>query len=274
MKLINALLFCFCFLLYFCPNSLIADEDIDEKKTTYLIEDRYYLDHQINLNYEIKSLGLRIAKLDFEVNLTESQFFSSAVIETQGLGDIFSNSTWTFSARGTLKKSKIQPKFYNNHIETKKGVGHISIVYRNGLHNILARPTIADEKRLELHNNLNPDIIDPISSILEMSIYPSKNICEGSKKITDGRRIFSLRYELLENIGQCSLKYIPLSGFSDKEYQKEREDPSSPFLIQLAKVKLINNFSILIPTKISTSEGMNSSIELKGMIVNGESLSF
>ena len=109
MKLINALLFCFCFLLYFCPNSLIADEDIDEKKTTYLIEDRYYLDHQINLNYEIKSLGLRIAKLDFEVNLTESQFFSSAVIETQGLGDIFSNSTWTFSARGTLKKSEIQP---------------------------------------------------------------------------------------------------------------------------------------------------------------------
>jgi Protein of unknown function (DUF3108). len=101
----------------------------------YDIEKRYFIDDQINLEYDIKSLGLKIAKLNFEVNFGEAQYFSSATVQTQGIGDLFSNSIWTFSARGTLGKNDIKPKFYNNHIETKKGVGNVSIVYRNGKHN-------------------------------------------------------------------------------------------------------------------------------------------
>lgn len=274
MKLTNALFLCSCLIIYFFSLPLSADEKEDETVTAYGIEDRYFLDHQINLNYEVKSLGLKVAKIRFELNLTESQFFSNATIKTQGIGDLFSNSTWAFSSRGTLEESKIQPKFYNNHIKTKKGVGHISIVYRNGFHNILARPAIPEEKKIELYKNLSTSVIDPISSIIEMSLYPSKDICSGSRKVTDGRRIFSITYILSEDLEQCSLKYIPLSGFSEKEYKKESEDPSPPFLIELAKVKIKNNFSILIPTNISTSEGVSSSIDLKIMEVNGKSLSF
>ena len=274
MKLTNALLLCSCFVIYFFSFALSADDRIDGSKTTYGIEDRYFLNHQINLDYEVKSLGLKVAKMRFEVNLTESQFFSNAMIKTQGIGDLFSNSTWAFSSRGTLEESKVQPKFYNNHIKTKKGVGHISIVYRDGLHNILARPAIPEEKEIELYKNLNTGVIDPIASIIEMSLYPSKDICSGSREVTDGRRIFSITYILSEDLGQCSLKYVPLTGFSDKEYKKESDSPTPPFLIKLAKVKIKNNFSILIPTNISTSEGVSSSIDLKIMEVNGESVSF
>ena len=178
------------------------------------IEDRYYLDDQINLTYQVKSLGLKIAKVDFEVNFLESQYFSTAIIETQGIGDIFSNSSWTFSARGILKETHISPKFYNNHIETKKGIGHISIVYRGKYHNILARPEMKYLKELELYRNLNPNIIDPLSSILEMSMYPPNEICTGEWKVTDGRRIFLIKYEFFILIEVAHSYFVYFSSCS------------------------------------------------------------
>src|SRR5210317_699837 len=63
----------------------------------YDINDRYFIDEQLNLSYDIKSLGLKIAKLDFEVNFDKAQYFSNTIIETQGIGDFFSSSIWTFS---------------------------------------------------------------------------------------------------------------------------------------------------------------------------------
>ena len=137
-------------ILLFNMCSIVVGNEFNDR-FEYDIEKRYFIDDQINLEYDIKSLGLKIAKLNFEVNFVEAQYFSNATVKTQGIGDLFSNSIWTFSARGILSKNDIQPKFYNNHIETKKGVGHVSIVYRNGKHNILARPEIKENKLIRLY---------------------------------------------------------------------------------------------------------------------------
>ena len=105
-------------ILLFNMCSIVDGNELNDR-FEYDIEKRYFIDDQINLEYDIKSLGLKIAKLNFEVNFGEAQYFSNATVKTQGIGDLFSNSIWTFSARGILSKSDIQPKFYNNHIETK-----------------------------------------------------------------------------------------------------------------------------------------------------------
>ena len=189
--------------------SVAVGEEINDR-FEYDIEERYFIDDQINLTYDIKSLGLKIARLDFEVNFGEAQYFSNATVQTQGIGDLFSNSIWTFSSRGTLSKHDIQPKFYNNHIETKKGVGHVSIVYRNGKHNILARPEIKDEKLIKLYDQLNEQIIDPISSMIEMSMYHNKDICTGEWQVTDGRRIFAIQFEQIPEENICTAKFLSL----------------------------------------------------------------
>ncbi len=256
-----------------CTHSDVISEEAKER-IGYDIEERYYIDDQINLTYDIKSLGLKIARLDFEVNFGEAKYFSNATVQTQGIGDFFSNSIWTFSSRGTLSKNDIQPKFYNNHIETKKGVGHVSIVYRNDKHNILARPEINDEKLIRLHEGLNAQTIDPISSMIEMSMYHNHDICTGEWDVTDGRRIFSIEFTQLKEQKICSAKFIPLIGFSDKEMKKYEEEPVPFFLIDLLKITIRGEFVFLIPISINASEGISGSIDLVDLLINGESIDF
>ena len=86
-------------ILLFNMYSVVDGKEFNDR-FEYDIEKRYYIKDQINLEYDIKSLGLKIAKLNFEVNFGEAQYFSNATVQTQGIGDLFSNSIWTFSARG------------------------------------------------------------------------------------------------------------------------------------------------------------------------------
>tara|TARA_E500000178_G_scaffold4543_2_gene4783 strand:- start:19628 stop:20476 length:849 start_codon:yes stop_codon:yes gene_type:complete len=238
----------------------------------YDINDRYSIDEQLNLTYDIKSLGLKIAKLDFEVNFNKAQYFSNTVIETQGIGDFFSSSIWTFSARGVLKNDNIQPKFYNNHIETKKGVGHVSIVYNNGKQNILTRPILSEEKYKTLMNNIDNDVIDPISTLLEISMYHPKDICTGYWEITDGRRIFSIEFDKskIDDSNLCYVTYKPLIGFTDKEMEKHRNAPTPPFQVNFVKITLKDKYVFLIPKSLSTTEGASGSIDLTSIKINGE----
>tara|TARA_B100000686_G_scaffold340401_1_gene416039 strand:- start:160 stop:1005 length:846 start_codon:yes stop_codon:yes gene_type:complete len=244
------------------------------KRIEYDVEKRYFIDDQINLRYDIKSLGLKIAKLDFEVNFGEAKYFSNATVQTQGIGDLFSNSIWTFSSRGVLSKNDIQPKFYNNHIETKKGVGHVSIVYRNGKHNILARPEIKENKLIRLYEQLNAQTIDPISSMIEMSMYHSKDVCTGEWEVTDGRRIFSIQFEQIQEENICSAKFIPLVGFSDKEMKKYEDNPVPLFILELMKITIKDEFIFLIPISINAREGISGSINLVELTINGKPVVF
>ena len=238
----------------------------------YDINDRYFIDEQLNLSYDITSLGLKIAKLDFEVNFNQAQYFSNAVIETQGIGDFFSSSVWSFSARGVLKSNDIQPKFYNNHIETKKGVGHVSIVYKNDKQNILTRPVISEEKYKALMDNIDNQVLDPISTLLEISMYHPDDICTGYWEITDGRRIFSVELNKanIDDSKICYATYKPLIGFTDKEMEKYRDKPTPPFQINFVKITLKNKYTFLIPINISITEGASGSIDLTSLNINGE----
>ena len=119
----------------------IVDGNEFNDRFEYDIEKRYFIDDQINLEYDIKSLGLKIAKLNFEVNW-EASTFQTLPLKHKVLEIFFKFNLDILSK--ILSKNDIQPKFYNNHIGTKKGVGHVSIVYRNGKHNILARPEIKE----------------------------------------------------------------------------------------------------------------------------------
>ena len=266
-------IFMMTIILLFNMYSIVDGKEFNDR-FEYDIEKRYFIDDQINLEYDIKSLGLKIAKLNFEVNFGEAQYFSSATVQTQGIGDLFSNSIWTFSARGTLGKNDIKPKFYNNHIETKKGVGHVSIVYRNGKHNILARPEIKENKLIRLYERLNVQTIDPISSMIEMSMYHNKDICTGEWEVTDGRRIFSIQFEQVLDQNICSAKFMPLVGFSDKEMKRYEDNPVPLFMLLLMKITIKDEFIFLIPISINASEGISGSIDLVDLSINGKSIAF
>ncbi len=249
-----------------------ASASSQNNQIAYDINDRYFIDEQLNLSYDVKSLGLKIAKLDFEINFNQAQYFSNVVIETQGIGDFFSSSVWSFSARGVLKSNDIQPKFYNNHIETKKGVGHVSIVYKNDKQNILTRPVLTEEKYKALMDNIDNEVIDPISTLLEISMYHPDDVCTGYWEITDGRRIFSVELNKvdIDDSTLCYATYKPLVGFTDREMEKYRDKPTPPFLINFVKITLKNKYVFLIPTSISITEGASGSVDLTSLKINGE----
>ena len=75
-------------ILLFSMCSIVDGNELNDR-FEYDIEKRYFIDDQINLEYDIKSLGLKIAKLNFEVNFGEAQYFSNATVKTQGIGDLF-----------------------------------------------------------------------------------------------------------------------------------------------------------------------------------------
>ena len=56
--------------------SVAVGEEINDR-FEYDIEERYFIDDQINLTYDIKSLGLKIARLDFEVNFGDCLLYTS-----------------------------------------------------------------------------------------------------------------------------------------------------------------------------------------------------
>ncbi len=86
MKIIKFLIIIFITLISTYKNSL-AETNGGIKHIN--IEDRYYLDDQINLTYVVRSLGLKIAKLDFEVNFLEAQYFRPQLLRHKGLVTYF-----------------------------------------------------------------------------------------------------------------------------------------------------------------------------------------
>ena len=75
--------------------------------TDLSIENRYGLNEQINLNYSVRSLGLNIANVELDFNLSDSKYWSNAKIKAKGIGGIFSSTEWVFASRGNLEKKKI-----------------------------------------------------------------------------------------------------------------------------------------------------------------------
>ena len=133
---------------------------------------------------------------------------------------------------------------------------------------------IKENKLIRLYERLNVQTIDPISSMIEMSMYHNKDICTGEWEVTDGRRIFSIQFaqELEQNI--CTAKFIPLVGFSDKEMKKYEDNPVPLFMLQLMKITIKDEFIFLIPISINASEGISGSIDLVDLSINGKSIVF
>jgi hypothetical protein len=239
------------------------------------IENRYELNEQINLNYSVRSLGLNIASVELDFNLSDSKYWSNTKIKAKGIGGIFSSTEWTFASRGNLEKKKISPKFYSNHITTKKGKGYVSITYRTELLTIYALPENDKEREDLLAIHLDTKTKDPLSTIIEISLYKIDNPCVGQWKITDGRRVFSLVFRKLdlskkaEDLIGCEVKYTPIAGQSDKELEDEKDNPSPYHKIWLSKIKINNQMDILIPVMIHAKTDLGiTKIELDDITIN------
>jgi hypothetical protein len=244
--------------------------------TDLSIENRYGLNEQINLNYSVRSLGLNIANVELDFNLSDSKYWSNAKIKAKGIGGIFSSTEWVFASRGNLEKKKISPKFYSNHITTKKGRGYVSIAYRTELLTIYALPENDKEREDLLAIHLDTKTKDPLSTIIEISLYKIDNPCTGHWKVTDGRRIFSLQFKKLvdsdkefKNLIGCEVKYTPIAGQSEKELEEEKENPSPYHKIWFSKIKINNKVDILIPITIHAKTDLGvTKIDLNDITVN------
>ncbi len=243
------------------------------------IENRYNLNEQIYLNYSVRSLGLNIANFELDINLSDSKYWANAKIKAKGIGGIFSKTELTYGSRGNLEKKKISPKFYSNHISTKKGRGYVSIAYRAKLLTVYALPENNKEKEDLLAIHLDTKTKDPLSTIIEISLYKIDNPCVGQWKVTDGRRVFSFVFKKLdlnkktEDLIGCEVKYTPIAGQSDKELEDEKDNPSPYHKIWFSKIRINNQMDILIPVMIHAKTDLGiTKIELDGITINDKNI--
>ena len=258
-------------LVSYMPYSLAENTTNKEIST----ENRYELNEQIHLSYSVQSFGLNIANLELDFNLSDSKYWSNAKVQAKGLGGIFSKTVWTYGSRGNLQKKKISPKFYSNHISTKRGKGYVSIAYRTEKLIIYALPENDEERQNILSKNLDTKTKDPLSTIIEISLYKVDKPCTSQEKITDGRRVFLLTFRELDSSADsqnpiaCEVKYTPIAGQTEKELEEEKKNPSPYHKIWFFKVKINSQVSILVPVKIHAKTDLGlTKINLNNMTIN------
>src|SRR5690606_22642751 len=109
---------------------------------------------------------------------------------------------------------------------------------------------LSNSKSKSLKKALKPGMPDPVSALLQATLFDAARPCESSFTVYDGKHVFELTYSYHGRAriksgnglysGQaykCTLTYTPIAGLSKKKMKRARQEPQQPFTIWLAPFK-------------------------------------
>ena len=135
--------------------------------------------------YTIKSSGIKIGTLDWEVSINNKHYKNNLRLKSEGFLSIFYNFHGQYSSVGNVENKKLKPKTYTHVWNTKKVTKKMSLVFQNNKLKSLEQTPLEEE-------GLRIDVFDinktkdPVASFLQIVMGDNNSL------VVDGRRLYTM----------------------------------------------------------------------------------
>ena len=135
--------------------------------------------------YNIKSSGIKIGTLDWEVSINNKHYKNNLKLKSEGFLSIFYNFQGQYSSVGSVENKKLKPKTYTHIWNTNKVTKKMSLVFQNNkLKSLEQTPLEGESLRINVFD-INKTK-DPVASFLQIVMG------DNSSLVVDGRRFYTM----------------------------------------------------------------------------------
>jgi hypothetical protein len=208
-------------------------------------------DETINLDYDFYGNGIRVLTLGFDASVTDRAYKARYALKTKGLASLFSDGSTIAVAQGAIRRDTVAVRQFESESDNDKGKRVVTITWDERRNAKTVRSyDLGSRKSSSIRKALEPGIPDPVSAMLQATLFDAGKPCESAFTVYDGRHVFELRYAyqgrgtVSSDNGlysgpayKCTLTYKPVAGLSKSKMRKAREEPQPPFTIWLAPFK-------------------------------------
>jgi len=164
----------------------------------------YVLSKNYNATYKIKTNGLLIGRLDWDLEINDSSYSLEVGLKNKGMLSVLFSFVGNYSVRGRIIEGRFVSTDYSQAWKTNKKKRDVGISFRDGgVLNLKQIPKENELLRIDLSSLA--DYSDPLTSFLKLLNGSSES------KTIDGRRTYTL--EFVEE-DQKNKKYV-VKNFSN-----------------------------------------------------------
>lgn len=237
---------CYALTLFFTTILLVAGAAAAAEKPT----------EQLYLKFHLRSFGMRIATLKFEIDVTPKTYLVKSRMKTKGLVDFIKGSRFIATAKGIRKKSALRPLQFDITTKNSKTGTRDQVIKWNAkrMPAVSRSWQIGDFKTATMAQAIKPKMPDPLTAMLTATLQSSKNLCRDQFRVINGKTVFDMLYSYVGNdrfsadhpgvyrgqAHRCQVLYRPVAGLSKKKLAKLRTKPNQgtdTFTIWMAPVK-------------------------------------
>ena len=244
---------------------------------------------QINLDYDFYGNGIRVLALGFDADVASGGYSVRYSLKTKGLGSLFSSSRIKALSKGEILQTRIRARSYESESQGKKGIRNISVKWDGKKAPETVRSyNLGKRKSGAIAKVLKPGYPDPVSAMLQTTLFDAVKPCQSEFTVYDGKHVFELNFNFLGRdrvpsssngaysgpAYKCRLTYRPIAGLSKKKMKKAVREPQPPFTIWLAPFAATgSDRALLIPVRATGRlKWANLDIYLRKGKVTGQSL--
>jgi len=159
------------------------------------------LGESFSKTYLIKSSGIKIGKLDWEVVIDDKKYRNDLRLKSEGVLSIIYNFEGDYSSEGGVENKKLRPTKYTHLWKTNKTTKKMNLVFQNNKLKSLDQFPIEKE-------GLRTDVFDiketkdPISSFLQIVMGHNMSL------VVDGRRIYTMNAFVNKDLNQKTVELL------------------------------------------------------------------
>ena len=186
---------------------------------------------KLDAQYTVTLAGIPIGKGSWVIDITETQYNTTATGRTTGLLRAFTSGEGTTAAHGTLQGGRLVSSIYSSVITSSKKTDEIRFTTSNG--NVkefkIDPPTDSDSERVPLTEAHQYGILDPMTAALLRVAGTGDPLmpeaCKQTAAIFDGRMRYDLQlaYKRMDKVKAdkgyagpvlvCSVYFSPVAGY-------------------------------------------------------------
>ncbi|MGI9413752.1 MAG: DUF3108 domain-containing protein [Hyphomicrobiales bacterium] len=213
-------------------------------------------DDELKLKYHLYSFGLKVATLNFDINVRGKSYKARTKMKTKGLVNFIKSTAFTATASGRLAKNGLQPRSFKVTTKSsKKGERKAAITWNKKRIPSIERSYHRDDYKVAaVAEKIRPNMPDPLTALLSATFQTSESLCRDNYRILDGKTIYDIKYRLVnkDNFGdddagvyrgaafKCEITYRPVAGLSRKKWAKlkaQKNKGVQTFIVWMAPVK-------------------------------------
>lgn len=243
----------------------------------------------INLDYHIYGGGFSIVSAKFTISLNKGSYKAASLIQPSGIGHLIAQGRFDSLVTGRITSRGLRPKSYTSDGDGPADHYRVRMKWNQAArHRVSASPGLPEYRVRAVKARLRAGMPDPLSSLLQTTMFEAKQPCRRRHRIFDGHTIWDLKYRYikLDRLGKegsgyysgpaykCRVKYKPIAGQSSRVLQLESQNPLPYVPVWFAPVQ-VDNTTLLVPVKIIfPTKWANGVVRLTGARIDGQPVSF